>query len=192
METLISGYNRKCKDSIGGVNKIWLLKYIKYRRSQIVTDGNYLVSFPDSFIYQFDSLESPNFSETQQTDNGGKFFDQSISLAFNTTDFFDVEEYESLFFRILVKDQNGVFRILGLYNGMESSNISYTTGGAKNERNGIKIDFNGREEKAAFFITNLDDAGFIDNGTDETFFFTWQDGSPIFLQNNDNLIFQNG
>jgi len=192
METLISGYNRKCKDSIGGVNKIWLLKYIKYRRSQIVVDGNYLISFPESFIYQFDSLENPNFNEAQQTGEGGKFYEQTISLSFNTTDFFDVEEYESLFFRILIQDKNGLYRILGLYNGMESSNITYTTGSGKGDKNGIRIDFTGREEKVSFFIENLDDAGFIDNGTDEPFFFTWQNSAPIYLQNNDLLITQNG
>lgn len=192
METLGNGYNRKCKDSVGGVNTIWLLKYIKYRRSQIVTDGNFLIEFPESFIYKFESLANPNFSETQETDAGGKFYNQSISLTFNTTDFFDVEEYESLFFRILIRDNNGLYRILGLYNGLESGTIDYTTGSGKLDLNGLKIDFSGREEKPAFFITDLDDTGFIDNGTGEKFFFTYQDGTPIFLQNNDNLIFQNG
>lgn len=192
MEALTSGYNRKCKDSLGGIYKIWLLKYVKYRRSQIITDGNYLISFPDSFIYRFDSLENPNFSESQETDEGGKFYNQSISLSFNTTDFFDVEEYESLFFRILIQDNNGLYRILGLYNGMEASNIQYVTGGSKSDKNGVKIDFNGREEKGSFFINDLDDAGFIDNGTNETFFLNWQYGAPIYLQNNDLLISQNG
>jgi len=189
---IVNGYNRKCKDSVGGVEKIWLLKYIKYRRSQIVIDGNFLIEFPESFIYQFVSLQEPSFDETQETDNGGKFYNQSLSLTFATTDFFDVKEYESLFFRALILDRNGKYRIFGLYNGLECDSINYGTGGNKAELNGIRLSFNGREEKSAFFITDLDDAGFIDNGTGEKFFFTYQDGAPIYLQNNDNLIFQNG
>ena len=31
---IINGYNRKCKDSVGGVRKVWLCKYVKYSRSQ--------------------------------------------------------------------------------------------------------------------------------------------------------------
>lgn len=192
MALIENGYNRKCKDSIGGIQKIWLLKYKKYRRSQIIIDGNYLIEFPESFIYQFVSLENPNVTETQQSEEGGKYFDQSISLTFTTTDFFDVEEYESLFFRVLIQDNNGLYRIFGLYNGMESSNIQYTTGSSKGDRNGLKIDLNGREEKGSFFITDLSDTGFIDNGTNPSFFLTWQDDAPIYLQNNDLLISQNG
>lgn len=192
METIEGGYNRNCKDSNGGVDKIWLLKYIKYRRRQIVIDGNFLIEFPESFIYQFVSLQDPSFDETQETDNGGKFYNQSLSLAFATTDFFDVEEYESLFFRALILDRNGKYRIFGLYNGLECDSINYQTGGNKSELNGIRLSFNGREEKPAFFITDLDDAGFIDNGTEQTYFLTWQDGAPILLQNNDLLISQNG
>lgn len=63
---IVSGHNRKCKDSLGGVKTAWLLKWQKYNRSQIVTDGQFLTTFPETFIFRFESITPPTASETQQ------------------------------------------------------------------------------------------------------------------------------
>lgn len=168
---IVTGYNRKCKDSIGGVSKVWICKYQKYSRSQIVTDGNILVSFPDSFLHSFESLEIPNATETQETGEGGKFYNQSISLVFSGADKTQLELLNYLEYRILILDNNGVYRIYGMYNGLESSGLTYETGGAKNSFNGFRITFTGKEDKKSLFVNNP---------------FNY-----LLLQNNDYFIFQN-
>ena len=93
---IVNGFNRKCKDAISGVTQIWLLKYKKYSRSQIVTNGNYLVSFPETFIYEFNSVQNPAPSETMEQNEGGKFYNQSISLTFPNSSTKDTKELASL------------------------------------------------------------------------------------------------
>jgi hypothetical protein len=49
---------------------------------------------------------------------------------------------------------------------MRSDNLTYTTGGAKTDFNGIKIDFEGLEEKQSVFVDEPFEIGFIEEGFD--------------------------
>jgi len=189
---IISGYNRKCKDSLGGLRKVWLCKYVKYSRSQIITNGNILVSFPDTFIYSFHSVEASNATETQEQLEGGKFFNQSISLSFQGPDPYEIELLQNIDFRILYLDNNGIYKIFGLHNGMEAGTIAYDTGGAKNSLNGFKITFTGREKEEAVFVENLETVGFIEEGVTPEHYLLFQNGDFFMFENGDNLILQNG
>jgi len=188
---IVNGYNRKCKDSLAGVKKIWICKYQKYNRSQIIIDSNYLITFPDTFIYSFHSVEPSSLNESQEQSEGGKFYNQNISLIFKGADAFELELLNYLNYRILILDNNGLYRILGLYNGLESSGITYETGQSKNSLNGFRISFTGREEKGSFFIENLLDSGFIESNPFE-FNLLFENNNFFLLENNDNLITQNG
>lgn len=189
---IVSGYNRKCKDSVGGVRKVWLCKYVKYSRSQIITSGNILVSFPDTFIYSFHSVETSNASELMEQNDGGKFYNQSISLSFQGADLKEIELLQNIDFRILYLDNNGVYKILGLRNGMEAGTVTYETGTSKNSLNGFKINFTGKEIEESVFVTDLADVGFIEEGETPDHFLLLQNGDFFMLENNDNLILQNG
>ncbi len=185
---IVSGYNRKCKDSLGGIKSVWLCKYYKYSRSQIITSGNYLVSFPDTFVYKFDSVELSNPTETQEQNEGGKFYNQTISLAFSGSAIRELELLNTLEYRLLFLDNNGLYRVFGLYNGLESGGITYETGSSKNSLNGFKITFTGKEEKQSFFMVDPFDIGFVE----ATYYFLLQNNDFFMLQNNDNLTLQNG
>jgi len=100
----------------------------------------------------------------------------------------DTKELASLEFRLLFKDRNGLYRIFGLYNGLSAGNVSYNTGSGKGDLNGIKIDFTGQEESSAYFIENPADAGFIDLGTDEPFYFLYQNEDRFLLQDSNFLL----
>ena len=173
------GINRKCRDSIAGVAEIYLFKYYEYSRSQIVINDNYLVSFPTTTIYKFEVTPESTANEQQEQNDGGKFFNQSIGLSFRSTDLNQIEKLIDLDFRIIFKDRNGLYRIFGLYNGMQGGQISYTSGSGKADFNGLKIDFNGLEEKQSFFIENLEDAGFII----EKAFLLQENGSYLLQEN---------
>lgn len=189
---IVNGYNRKCKDSVGGVRKVWLCKYVKYSRSQILTDGNILVLFPDTFIYSFHSVEASNASESMEQNEGGKFFNQSISLSFQGADPKEIELLQNIDFRILYLDNNGVYKIFGLRNGMEAGTITYETGSSKNSLNGFKINFTGKEKEEAVFVVDLATVGFIEEGVIVEHNLLLQNGDFFMLENNDNLILQNG
>lgn len=161
---IISGYNRKCKSSIAGVRSVWIMKWLNHSLSQIVTEGNKLVSFPEVFIYKFESITDVTASETQETNDGGKYWKQSLSLTFQGSDSSNIEILQRVDTRILILDNNGLYRVFGLYNGMLGGNIDYTTGGAKSDLNGIKISFEGQEEKQSVFVDEPFEIGFIEEG----------------------------
>jgi hypothetical protein len=189
---IVNGYNRKCKDSVGGLRKVWLCKYVKYSRSQILTDGNILVLFPDTFIYSFHSIEASNASESMEQNEGGKFYNQSISLTFQGADPKEIELLQNIDFRILYLDNNGVYKIFGLRNGMEAGTIAYETGTSKSTLNGFRITFTGKEKEEAVFVVDLTTVGFIEEGETPDHFLLFQNEDFFILENNDNLILQNG
>lgn len=151
---LDGNYNRKCKSSLGGVKAIWLLKWKPYTRSQISVSGNIITSFPESFVYKFESLTIPNASENQTTNEGGKFYEQSISLNFKADTANEVQKLIDNDYRVLFLDNNGLYRIYGLWNGMQCDSVDFNTGGVKSDFNGYNFTLKGLEERESLFITN--------------------------------------
>jgi hypothetical protein len=184
---IVSGYNRKCKDSLGGVKTVWLLKWVKYSRSQIITTGNYLTTFPETFIFRFDSVTQPTANEQQQQNEGCKFFEQSITMSFKAKSSREFDQIIKSDWRVLVLDNNGLYRLFGLYNGMQSGAIDFKSGGAKNELNGYSFTLTGQEEHAAYFILDPFDLGL----TEEEFFLLFQNNDFFMTQNNDFFMIQN-
>lgn len=161
---IVSGYQTKCKDRIAGLKKIWLLKYIPYLRSEVITSGNILLSIPETFVFEFHSLQNPTATQTMNQNEGGKYYDTTISLFFAGANTGEIELLQKVDTRMLTLDNNGIYRVHGLYNGLQAGAISYATGGGKPEFNGFKIDLAGMEEKESFFITDPFDKGFINEG----------------------------
>ena len=161
---IISGYQTKCKDRTAGLKSIWLLKFVPYSRTEIITSGNMLLAFPETFIFEFHSLQNPNAQEVMNQSEGGKFYDTNISLFFSGSDAGEIEKLQQIDTRMLTLDNNGIYRIYGLYNGMQGGPITKTTGAAKVDFNGFKIDLSGMEEKESFFVEDPFEIGFINEG----------------------------
>ena len=75
---------------------------------------------------------------------------------------------------------------------MEAGTITYETGGAKSSLNGFKINFTGKEKEESVFVLDLEDIGFIEEDTIVEHYLLLQNGDFFMLENNDNLILQNG
>jgi len=161
---IVSGYQKKCKDRTAGLKSLWLLKFVPYSRSEVITQGNILLSIPETFVFQFYSLQNPNVVETMQQNEGGKYFETNISLLFSGSNVGEIELLQKLNTRMLTLDNNGIYKVYGLNNGLQGGTINYVTGGSKPDFNGFKIDLNGMEEKESFFIENPFDKGFINEG----------------------------
>ena len=183
---IISGIGRKCKDGLGGISKVYLMKWQPYNRSQIVRNADYLISFPTTTIYEFTSLQNPVFTETYNETN--EYYEQTISLVFPNIDGKKLRYLKHLEFRIIVQDRNGIFHIFGLETGLQIASTNYTTGSAKSDLNGLKFDFTAKDENGSMMFTDLESVGFFNNGTEETFYLLYQKGIPVILQNNNNLI----
>jgi hypothetical protein len=183
---LNNGIGRACKNAVSGYDIIYLFPWVKYSRSQIIIDGHKLVTFPSTLIYAF-SVYNASFTEPQTTEDGGKFYTQNVSY-----DLPRIELNPSFTklvnddYRAIVKDRNGFYRIVGLYNGLISE-LNQTTGDSKNSFNGYKIQMEGMEILSALFIDDLEDAGFI---ISEDNFLLLEDGTPILTEGNEEIILE--
>lgn len=151
----------KCKNSTGGNTELYWLPFVEYSRSQIKYTGNYITTFPYSAIY---SLDSPitSFTEIIEEIEGGVTSTQSGGFQLNKI--LDSDNYINLAKidgRLILKDSNGFYRMVGTHTGLK---IKYTkeTGGNLGEFNGFKFTYEGLEEKQAGFLTDL--SGFDVNG----------------------------
>ena len=186
MGSLNSGIGKSCKESQGGYDIIYLFSWVKYARSQIVIDGHKLTSFPTTTIYEF-NVYNAVFDESQSTDDGGKSFTQNISYDLPRIEL--NPEFTKLVnddYRAIVKDRNGFYRIVGLYNGLISQ-LNQNTGDSKNSFNGYKIQMEGMEILSALFIDDLEDAGFIISPDN---FLLLEDGTPILTEGNEEIILE--
>jgi hypothetical protein len=174
------------KTNLGGVAKVWFFDYKKYPYSQIVTSGNFLISYPQTVLFNYSFLGDTSANETQEENAGGKFYNQSISFTFSQTNN-DIELTKFLTNErgIIFTDRNGVTRVFGLFNGLTGETLNYTTDSSKQGLNGFKISFNGVEEKGSYFINDIENAGFI--FVDNSEFLLQEDGDFLLQENNSKI-----
>lgn len=186
MVSITSGYNYKCNDNLGGVKYIYLFPFVKYQRSLINITNNVLNTFPTTTIFKFEFLGSPTLEISQEENDGGKFYNQSISFdLLGLNDSFEIQKLIKKDYRCIIEDNNGNKRILGLYNGLELNSFNSSTGSGKSDLNGFKLSFKGQEINEPFFINDLESAGFV---IGQFNFLLLEDGFYLLQENNDKII----
>lgn len=173
---IVSGINRDC-NGLGGVKTIYLFSYVKYSRSQIGLNNNVIIEFPATDIFEFTTVGNVDFSENTIEDDGGKYYE--ISLSFKTNKFDEVLKLKNKDIRAIVLDNNGNYRLLGNYNGLTCETFRKTTGVSKQDFNGFEFSFSGKELREAFFIEDLD-------------VITQPDFDYLLQENGDYLLQENG
>lgn len=179
---LTQGLLRGCKDGLGGIKKIYLFKYVKYSRSLIVTTDLVLTSFPATDLYEFDVDNNPDFSNNGQENEGGKFYDEKISLDFVGINLYnEFREFLSYDLRMIVQDNNGIYRMLGAFNGLTVDTLSQVTGSAHSDFAGYRVSFDGLERQPALFINDINALSFtiIDNN-----FLLLENGEYVLTEGN--------
>lgn len=156
--TLINGRTNPC-NTISGIKRVYLFKYVQYLDTQIVcVPGSELISFPESNIYAFECVNA-TFDETFTNDDNGVSVNQSLSFTLKKQDAASTELLSSLLdfdLRFIVELNDGRYKIGGLYNGATVDNLTTVSGGAKQELNGYNITISANEEHTAPFV-DLDD-----------------------------------
>lgn len=179
--------NKQLKNLQGGVepNKIYLFPYVKYSRSQIVLDNQYLDEFPSTTIYSVHSF-TVNYSENSEVEGGDIAWNQSFTIELPKTDVgSEVFKFVKQDWRVIYVDRLGNIRILGLYNGLEAV-VTNETGSDKTGFNGYKVSFTGKEDNQAYFLRNLEDVGFTINSNNN---YVFMDGCNYVFMDGNNYTF---
>ena len=180
MLTISKGKNRGCKGNIGGFITIYLFPFEKYRRSQIITDGQELVEFPTTTVYPF-YVTDASFNESTNED---KSVTQNLTFNLNKIEVNpEVLRLLKKDYRAIIFSRNGYYKLVGAFNGM-TTNLQQTTGGSQSEFSGYQITMQGDELNEAFIFDNLEDVGFE--------IYDPLDFDNYIFTNEDNYIFEDG
>lgn len=183
MVDITSGRKRFCKSTIGGVKAAFLAPYRKVARSEIIYDRVSLFQFPETIIYKFDLITGTAFVQNQNEDEGGKYFDISLTLTFNKITVFDNMQFQKLLrkdYFIIIEDFNGNYFLLGFRNGLTAESLKTST-------TQYTIDFSGQEVEFAPFVNEIMGTDFIIFDGDN---YIFQDDTNYIFQDDTNYLFQ--
>jgi len=153
---MIANYDRKCKDTIGGLKRVYLMPYVKYSRSQIKSSGMTLTKFPIdipfSTYFKFDCEGS--YTQNSEDEGGAVYFNQSVNIKLTKVyDNIDIYDFINKEFRVAAETNNGKYIMFGVRNGLECTTTN-SSGTDKSEFNGFDLSFKGKEEKVGL-LTDL-------------------------------------
>ena len=156
---LTSGILKETKTLTGGIDVVYLFSFTDYSRSQITLDDQELTVFPATTIYNVYS-SATNYTENTDVEGGDVVWNQNFSIEIPKTQIgSEVYKFVKQDYRAIYVDRIGNIRILGLFNGLS---VTVTNESAQDKAgfNGYKVSFVGKEDNQAYFLTDLEGAGF--------------------------------
>lgn len=168
--TISNGRTEQCKDSISGIQAVYLLNYGIYDPDPAPSgDVTYDVNpgFEDqitgialpalSSIYKYELKGNNGFNTTMNTsrENGTTFFTQTLTIELKRQDPVFHKQFKILAYgrpHIIVRTNGNQFFLAGLYRGCDATAGSVESGVQYGDFNGYKITFEAMEEKPANFL----------------------------------------
>ena len=167
-----SGYTLGCRDSIGGIKKVFIGTVVAGEDISNYTIAADDITATDSAIayYTFEQeMEAASFSQngTYSTENGTVFFDQQLTLIFhkNSTALRNqLLVLSQANVRVIVQDQRDQFWLMGISNGARATAGSMATGKAFGDLNGTTITLQSKEAVPAYRIDAANKAAMVTAG----------------------------
>ncbi len=169
---LTTGRTEPCKDSVGGLTKVYFSDFGGFDMSDITyaTDSAEITAIGGGTVYQYDLKGTSSFEQTitSSRENGTTFYDQVLTLSFKKLDKATHDEIALLATsrpKVLVEDNNGNIFVGGLEYGMDCNGGSIVTGAAMGDLSGYTLTLQGMEKKPANFYTGTLASDFSVSGT---------------------------
>jgi len=160
--TIIEGRQIDCRDSVGGVAEIYVTEFTNVPQANITASSGSItalscLSGKKFFTYQMEK-ENASFEEkvVSSRENGTLYYEQTLTFNFKKlsaalrNDLHILAQNRLMF---IVKDNNGLFRLMGQTNGADIGEASATTGKAFGDLNGYTLTFTGMESQPASFVS---------------------------------------
>lgn len=157
---LTNGHTLGCRDNIGGIQEVYigeyngdLLTYTFGTSSIIDTISGATVSF---YTFQQD-IQVGSYTENGQysVENGTSFYEQTLAITLPKLEATLREQLVILGqgkWRIIVKDQNGRYWLMGKQNPVRVSAMTPGLGKAYGDLNGAVVTFMGMEPEIAYEV----------------------------------------
>ena len=153
---LSKGRLELCKDSIGGIRKVFFMNagdgVIVESAEDIITDLGIVT------VYKYETKDTSNFEETinSSRETGTTFWEQVVNLTIKKMDAVTRKELKLMAYGnpyVFVQDNNNNVLLLGRIFGMEVTGGTVTSGTAMGDLSGYTMVLTGRESEPANFLT---------------------------------------
>lgn len=163
---LTLGRGIKCKDSVGGIDAIYFINdgdlgTITYNGTN--TDSiDTIDGTQHAFHYDVKNSGSTLVETmTSSRENGTTFVDQTLTLVFPNLTVADHKELKLLAWgnpKVIVRDNNGDYKLCGLEFGMDVETVAAQSGGAMGDLSGYTITLKGMEKTFANYFDDTVEA----------------------------------
>lgn len=159
---LTNGYTLGCRDNIGGVQEIYIGEYNGDSLSYIYGVDNIIGTFSGATVSFFSfeqEIETASYTENGvfSTENGTAFYEETLTITLHKLDAALRNKILLLGqgkWRIIIKDQRGVFHLMGKQNPVRVSASTPGVGKAYGDLNGAVITFMGKEPEPAHIVSS--------------------------------------
>ena len=166
---IANGRLEACKDSVSGLDAIYIINYGDYNPDPVSLGGNVTYSATAgledviteigsvSTVYKFELKGANSFEQTIQTsrDNGTTFFEQALTIQLKKQDAATHKTIKLLAYgrpHIIVRTRGNQFFIAGLQRGCDVTAGTVSSGTAMGDFNGYNLTFTGMENVPANFL----------------------------------------
>ena len=159
---LTNGYTLGCRDNIGGIQEVYIGEYNADALTYTL-DGNQVIgTFSGATVsfYTFEQeIETGSYTENGvfSTENGTAFYELTLSITLHKLDATLRNQILLLGqgkWRIIIKDQRGVYHLMGYQNPVRVSASTPGLGKAYGDLNGAVITFMGKEPEPAYIVSS--------------------------------------
>lgn len=159
--TLTSNYTLPCRDSVGGVSKLYVIELGNTTFSMTSNVATTTVNATGKKFWEYELIrETAYFTQTinDNTQNQTTYVTQELEITLpklSTTLRDEIEKMGQVRLVFVIVDRNGKMWIMGKNNGCERNGGTASTGTAFGDLNGYKIKFMTMEANQAYEYTGL-------------------------------------
>lgn len=165
---IANGRLEACKDSVAGLDAIYIINYGDYNPdSDISYDNTYedlingVTGVSNLYKYELKGANSFDQAITSSRDNGTTYFEQTLNVTLKKQDVQTHKTIKLLAYgrpHIVVRNRNNQFFLAGFKRGMDVTAGTVANGTALGDLSGYTLTFTGMENVPANFLDCSDEA----------------------------------
>lgn len=166
-----AGRLEPCKDSVGGLDAVYFVNYDDLPTTAITLSADDEITAvtgdPRAYKYELKGTSSLEQTINSSRENGTTFFDQVLSLMLKKQDLATHKQVKLLAYgrpKVIVRDNNGNFWLVGYEHGADVNGGSIVTGAAFGDMSGYNLTFQGQEKTPAYFLDATTEAELVTLG----------------------------
>ena len=160
---LTTGFTVGCNDSTGGIAEFWFANMVDdFAVAESATGEASSITGTGLTYYKYETTNAQgaasviNDNPTVNDQNGTSYFDQTCTYVLNKMDTAKRNEVKMLArakLSVIVKDNNGIYWLMGKVNGVSMTAGDTGTGTALGDRNGYSLSFQAQETEPLTEVT---------------------------------------